>query len=65
MSRKDYRAVAGIIKKALAPDSHDHDEAEPTLLERLEVLANDMADLFAVDNERFNRAKFLTACGIK
>jgi hypothetical protein len=64
MTRKDYQAIAILIKATIAPDSHDFDEAEPTLLERITALAKGMADYMASENERFNRVKFLKACGI-
>lgn len=57
MSRKDYVAFARIIKTNL--------EISHSPLERVTVkgVATDMADLFAADNPRFDRQKFLTACG--
>lgn len=48
MSRKDYVRIAAIIKAR----GSDVD------------LANDFADLFEEDNERFDRERFLTACGV-
>lgn len=48
MTRKDYIKIAAIIKARGA----DVD------------LANDFADLLEDDNERFDRERFLTACGV-
>lgn len=48
MTRRDYIKVAAIIKARGA----DVD------------LANDFADLFEEDNERFDRERFLAACGV-
>jgi len=31
----------------------------------LEVLAGNMADALAADNDRFDRTRFLSACGVK
>lgn len=56
MTRKDYVAIANVLK-----DSR-------TAVSRLEVerklLAEKIADVMAGDNPRFDRARFLKACGI-
>lgn len=50
MSKKDYVKFAEIISKS------------SLTLEQKERLANEFAKVFADDNERFNREKFLEAC---
>jgi len=53
-SRRDYIAVSDLIRKF-----------KPAIDETsLRNFANDLADYFASDNERFDREKFLSACGI-
>lgn len=55
-TRKHYRAIAKILK--------NHDD----FIERVNKytsLCNDLADYFASDNPRFDREKFLAACGVK
>ena len=52
-TRKQYKAIAKLIK-------------ESTLYSFDGVLiANEFADYFAKDNPRFDRDKFLSACGVK
>lgn len=62
MTKKHFEAIARILNMYSlnnpAPGTFDegyHDAAFG--------IANDMADLFASENPRFNREKFLTACG--
>jgi 2C-methyl-D-erythritol 2,4-cyclodiphosphate synthase len=53
MTRKDYVAIAEAI--ALTVESYD-DVA-------VHAVADAIASVFASDNPRFDRGKFLTACG--
>jgi hypothetical protein len=53
MTRKDYVAIAEAI--ALTIESHD-DVA-------VHAVADAIADVFYADNSRFNRGKFMEACG--
>ena len=53
MSRKDYIAIAGIIKKC----KHGISTASQ------QKLAEELCELFLFDNERFDSSKFLEACG--
>lgn len=55
MSRKDYEAIA----EQFRTEREVGGEA-PTL----DRLAYRIADVLAQDNERFNRARFLAACGV-
>ena len=54
MSRKDYIAIAKILKKC----RHGVSTASQT------KLAEDLCELFLFDNERFDSEKFLEACGL-
>ncbi len=59
MTRKDYIAFAKIIR-AHRERWLDEDCGEcPPIL----AIADDMADLFSNDNPRFDRQRFLQACG--
>lgn len=53
MTRKHYKEIAGIIR--------DIRHWSPTLNDVIEQLAN----YFAKDNPRFNKAKFLKACRLE
>lgn len=55
MSRKDFEAIAKIIRDAGACD--------PT--EARTVISNDLADYFASCNPRFDRVRFLEATCFK
>ena len=54
MSRKDYIAIAGIIKNC----KHGISTASQ------QKLAEELCELFLFDNERFDSGKFLEACGL-
>jgi hypothetical protein len=63
LSRKNYEAVAAIVAgDALIPPIVDGwDRGYETAREEL---AKSLASYFAQDNERFDRARFLAACGV-
>jgi|TARA_R100001244_G_scaffold77046_1_gene61085 hypothetical protein len=54
MSRKDYIAIAQILKKC----RHGISTASQ------EKLADELCELFLFDNEHFDSGKFLEACGL-
>ena len=55
MTRKDYVVIAEVIKNL--------DEVIDSYA--LEVLADNMADALESENSRFDRSRFLSACGVK
>jgi len=62
MSKKDYEAFAAMVKnrsEECAYYSLDKVEYRGAL----EDIAQDMADHFAAGDPRFDRARFLKACG--
>lgn len=64
VTRKDYRAIAEIIKKQTICPWED----DPFILGAAKdvacVYAEGLADYFATQNPKFNRQKFLNACGL-
>lgn len=73
MTKKDYIAIAATIAGAAYTVERDADgnALVPTDVafgqgtrNAREIIATDLADIFAADNPHFNRAKFLDACGI-
>jgi hypothetical protein len=56
MTRKDYVLIAAVIKAA---------SDAPGYSERNAFVAFALADALALDNPRFDRARFLTACGVQ
>jgi hypothetical protein len=59
MTRKDYIAIAAVIKNRVDACGA-YIEAELATHE----VAKDLAELLSKDNPQFNRAKFLEACGV-
>lgn len=57
MTRKDFEAIAAVIRKGC--DNAPTYEA----IELLKQGAEDAADWLATRNPRFDRKRFLTACG--
>jgi hypothetical protein len=53
MTRKDYVMIADVLAVAwwASSDQRNH-------------IAHDLADALEADNPRFDRARFLTACGV-
>jgi hypothetical protein len=56
MTRKDYIRFAAMLKH-IRPHWKDN--------ECLDDVANRMCAIFKADNARFDRAKFLKACGVE
>lgn len=67
MTKRHFEAVATIIARHRATaDMHaerGHEGAE-TAQGVIANIARDMADLFADENPRFDRGRFLKACGV-
>lgn len=57
MSRKDFEAMAAAIKNNLIADGGVADE-------QAFQIASDMADYFESVNSRFDRTRFMDACGL-
>ena len=55
MSRKDYQAIANALN-ALGAKTHNW--------QAVALAANAIADTLAADNARFDRVRFLQACGV-
>jgi hypothetical protein len=53
MTRKDYVLIAEIVVSAYYLDA-----------DQKETIAKDFADSLSMDNPRFDRARFLNACGV-
>ena len=60
MTRKHYRAIAGVISKVLTDKAQD--EGKP---DQVTAIVWGIADIMAKDNPLFNRDKFILASGIK
>lgn len=62
MSRKDYEKVAAILREENAFAANGRDVASRTARAVVATVAVKMADMFAEDNPRFDRDRFLEAC---
>jgi hypothetical protein len=66
MTRKDYELIAGVLSDALDSFYADHNRG---LLHNAPsmhgMVAESMADALAADNPRFDRERFLKACGVE
>jgi hypothetical protein len=62
MTAKDYRALAGAILTARAT-FEDGGALTRSADAALTLVAAKIADALAADNARFDRARFLAACG--
>lgn len=62
MSKKDFELIASVLSEALADslraggDNYDEDSNE--------YIATRFADVLGQTNPRFNRERFLRACGV-
>lgn len=64
MTRKHFEALAKLIANAerkLMRGDLIHDAA---VTQTLDIIATDLADFCAAQNPRFDRARFLSACGL-
>ena len=62
MTRKDYVKIADVLASHMQISDHFHSE---TYAEVVEFIAKDLAHMLKYYNPRFNRDKFLAACGVK
>ncbi len=67
MTRKDYQAVAAaILAERAAVEVRECDSMKLDLQwQATAMIAHRLAVVFAADNARFNRVKFLHACGVE
>lgn len=65
LSKKHFEAIASSFADTLETAKLANDQSHYLAAEReLKVLAQTLCDrVFAVENERFDEARFLTACG--
>lgn len=73
MTRKDYIRIAAVVRQSADSLGAMLADDEPTQatkercahkLQAVRLIASRLADSLAEDNARFNRARFLAACGV-
>lgn len=66
MTKKDYVAIAAAIKAARADVTNKEPLwAQRDMLDGVSLAAEHVATMCARDNPRFDRARFLNACGVE
>lgn len=60
MTRKDYIAIAAILKEAMQERGGNTEEAKTTV----DYIAGRIAAVCAADNANFDPKRFFTACGL-
>jgi hypothetical protein len=60
MTRKDYVMIAEVIADLMADFNNGRSDEVS-----LSLVAQELADALQADNDRFDSARFLTACGVK
>ena len=61
MTRKDYVLIAKALKAQMKLSETFKEEDGMTSVANI---ARDLSDSFAIENPRFDRARFLSACGV-
>jgi hypothetical protein len=64
MSRKDYVATAEIINEAIRRNPVVPEGQIDTAFNAVREVAENLATMFKRDNGRFDRTRFLNACGV-
>lgn len=62
MSKRHFEAVARVLRDALEHEQFADSRAGARVAESI---ARELADVFADENPRFDRARFLRACGVE
>lgn len=65
MTKKDFEAIAGALRDNRDALSASLPNSDPALVQRIHAATcGTIARVLAMQNARFNRAKFLAACGV-
>jgi hypothetical protein len=62
MTRKDYVRFAAMLKNAHIEAVHDNLSSNVSVIDNI---ASNLAFILAQDNDRFDRSRFLRACGVE
>ena len=64
MTRKHFETIAAAIAAQAATARHYSEQERQAALDSIGGIADSIADLAEKDNPRFQRGRFLKACGI-
>ena len=65
MTRKDYILIAAALKLGLPPQQMENQFALSQQYMQNLICCRNIADALASDNPRFDRERFLKACGVQ
>lgn len=65
LSKRRYVAIASELARCQSVFRIGSPEVVPSYLRATKHIANALADYFASDNPRFDRVRFLEACGVE
>jgi hypothetical protein len=63
MSKKDYELIAGVFAEHVTAYTEYNTKESADKLAAIGTVANALAREFQVENPRFNRVRFVAACG--
>jgi len=63
MTKKHYEAIAASVRRAHLQHQGFNIHLRP--VQSMSLYAGNIADYFASENPRFDRARFLKACGVE
>lgn len=61
MTKKHYEAIADVLRNCVEAEKN---MCNGVCTDKLAYIAEHLAEYFASDNPRFNRERFLKACGV-
>lgn len=64
MTKKDYEKIAKVLAKRITVTGEFSRAYQNEVREQVKYVASDLADTFAEDNPKFDRERFLKACGV-
>lgn len=65
MTKKDYILIANAIKEVYEYQKDNDGNGSKAIKQgAIKVVSESIADALKYDNERFNRTRFMTACGM-
>lgn len=66
MSKKHYEAIASLLKQRRDNEAGSRAQGAGTraAVATIDAVALDLAGYFAADNQRFDKSRFLKACGV-
>lgn len=65
MTKKDYEKFAAMMRTHICVNVEPADQWEAGYDSAMREVANSLASVFQRDNPRFDRERFLKACGIE